>query len=103
MKNTPHTEEYHGVGQGCSKKEGDVVCRKQSVVHVCLDIETLEAVFYCEDHKKLFDTCRFDYYQRHATGADCNMPGSLWDFDENRCVVEEFPVAEPTRRAFFAH
>jgi hypothetical protein len=67
-----------------------VACAKPPFLHLCWTVEPeMECGFVCEGHARELTQKGWNAIQSHEVGPDCGMPGSLWDFRNNRCFVPE--------------
>ena len=79
--------------QRCGFSPGDTeeaTCNAPATWHICWDA-TIENGLACDDHMTFAQ--RYAYLDRHQVVPDCTMPGSMWDFGNQRCIVEG--VTEP--------
>lgn len=63
-------------------------CGKPGTWHVMWDGDPFDNSVTCDEHMQLIQA-RWMYDDRHPIGADCTMPGALWDYKAERC---EFPA-----------
>ena len=80
--------------QRCGFSPGDTeetTCNAPATWHICWDA-SLENGLACNDH--MIYAQQYVYLDRHEVTPDCSMPGSLWDFDGHRCIVEGVTDAE---------
>lgn len=74
--------------QRCGFSPGDTdetTCNAPATWHIVWDVD-LENGLACDQHM----TCaqQYAYLDRHEVTPDCSIPGSMWDFDGRRCLVE---------------
>lgn len=74
----------HRCGFSPRDTEADT-CNAPATWHICWDAN-YETGLACDEH--MIYAQRYAYLDRHPVGADCSMPGSLWDFGGHRCLVE---------------
>lgn len=76
------------------KEGGEIHCPKAAVFHIAWNWNSPpDCSFACLEHQALAGL--YEFFQIHRVGADCGMPGAVWDGDENKCVYPDgFPVKE---------
>jgi hypothetical protein len=76
-------------------------CTKPATQHIALLAEDLVAVHCaaaCDEHEPIARRAAGErFLQEHAYEALCAWPGTLWDFDENRCVLDDSGVEQASR------
>ena len=89
----PKGETLHDSDQTCGYKPpgAPAYCGKPGTWHVMWDRNPYDNSITCDEHMQLIQR-KWMYDDRHPIGADCTMPGALWDYREKRC---EFPTEEP--------
>lgn len=88
--------------QRCGFSPGDTdetTCNAPATWHICWGAD-MENGLACDDHMTYAQ--RYAYLDRHKVGPDCSMPGSMWDFDEQRCIVTGTGTSEPAAIALRA-
>lgn len=70
-------------------------CGREPFLHCCwsVDEDGCNAGFVCTAHTAELDAKGWTPVQQHEMGGDCGMPGAVWDFAQNRCVVPAEPSA----------
>jgi hypothetical protein len=74
--------------QRCGFSPGDTdatTCNTPATWHICWGAD-LENGLACDEH--MVYAQRYAYLDRHEITPDCSMPGSSWDFDGHRCLIE---------------
>ncbi|MEE4598252.1 hypothetical protein V2J94_41525 [Streptomyces sp. DSM 41524] len=82
-------------GQKCGHSPGDnpsTDCQADATWHIMWNTEG-DAGLACGPH---MDEARRSlvFIDSHRVGPDCAMPGTLWDFDGQRCVYPEEPTVD---------
>lgn len=76
-------------------------CTKPAAQHIALlaaDLVAVHCIAACDEHEPIARKAAGDrFVQEHAYEALCAWPGTLWDFDDNRCVLDDSGVQRPAR------
>lgn len=78
-----------GDAKSCSfvMAQGDV-CEVVAIVHAVVTVDA-ENIASCQHHWPLIREAVAPL-QWHPVDENCGVPGSAWNFDENRCEFEPF-------------
>ena len=82
-------------GQKCGYSPGNTPssdCPAEATWHIIWNLD-LETGMACGPHMDLV-RARYMFVDSHAIEPDCGMPGTLWDFDNKRCVYPDQPGTE---------
>ena len=82
-------------GQKCGHSPGDTPatdCPTDATWHIMWNTDG-EVGLACDPHMAEARR-RFVFVDSHRVGPDCSMPGTLWDFDNQRCVYLDAPTVE---------
>ncbi|MFE3124477.1 hypothetical protein ACFXHD_13775 [Streptomyces hydrogenans] len=79
-------------GQTCGYKPSTATdaCGTPGTWHVMWDRDPCDNSITCDEHMQFIQR-RWVYDDRHPMGADCTMPGALWEYDTKRCAVPDAP------------
>lgn len=72
--------------------DGGDDCGKPGTWHVMWDGRR-EVSHACDDHMELI-LARWAFLDRHRTVPECGMPGSVWRYFNDRCLIGEPGTAE---------
>lgn len=87
----------------CGHSPGDnpgTDCPADATWHIMWNTDS-EVGLACDPHMEV--ARRYVFLDSHRIGPDCDMPGTLWDFDEKRCVYPDEPAAETAAAELPAH
>ncbi|WP_309029080.1 hypothetical protein [Streptomyces alfalfae] len=90
----PLGREMDTSGQTCTHSPGDEPsndCGKKAAWHIAWNA-ALENGLACDPHMAEA-RARFVFVDSHRVGPECAMPGTLWDFNNMRCIYPDEPTA----------
>lgn len=75
-------------------------CGKNATTHLFVSSPTMGdvALATCPDHEAIARAAG-DVVDEHGFGGFCGMPGTLWSFDEHRCIIDDSGVELPAKAA----
>ena len=79
---------------------GRFQCENSATTHLWLEHDTLGDVdtFACAEHVAIARQAQ-PVLDEHEFGGVCGMPGTLWDFDEHCCHLDDSVVELPAKAA----
>jgi hypothetical protein len=93
-------DEHRAICMYTGSRPGELECLQSAVVHIIGTDGQFEGYIglqACQRHADMARAAPGSFVMEHPFDGECGLPGTIWNFDENRCVLDDSGV-EPTAR-----